>query len=105
MKKLVVSFAAFAAMSLVSAASNHNLRLFQESIVAGTTLKPGDYKLMVDGEKATISQGKQKVEVGVKQETDSQKFNATSVRYQNGDGKYRISEIRLGGTKTKLVVN
>jgi len=26
-----------------------------------------------------------------------------SVKYQNGDGKYRVQEIRLGGTKTKLV--
>ena len=27
------------------------------------------------------------------------------VRYSNGDGHYKIQEIRLGGTHTKLVVN
>lgn len=104
MKKLVVSFLAAAAMTFAGAAS-HSLRLFQDSIVAGTTLKAGDYKLTVDGGKAVISQGKQKVEVPVKQETEAAKFGATSVRYTNGDGKYRISEIRIGGTSTKLVVN
>lgn len=105
MKKLVVSFLAVAAMSLASAASSHGLRLFQESIVAGTALKAGDYKLTVDGDKAIISQGKTKVEVPVKQEAADSKFSSTSVRYSNGDGKYRISEIRVGGTTMKLIVN
>jgi hypothetical protein len=105
MKKFVVSFLALAAMSLASAASSYNLRLFKESIVAGTTLQPGEYNLRLDGDKATISRGKTKVEVSVKQNDESTKFNSTSVRYTNGDGKYRISEIRLGGTSTTLVVN
>ena len=105
MKKFVVSFLALAAMSLASAASSYNLRLFKESIVAGTTLQPGEYNLRLDGDKATISRGKTKVEVSVKQNDESTKFSSTSVRYTNGDGKYRISEIRLGGTSTTLVVN
>jgi len=33
------------------------------------------------------------------------KYATTSVRYANGDGKYQIREIRLGGTKLKLVVD
>ena len=41
----------------------------------------------------------------MKVETAEEKFGSTSVRYQNGDGKYRIQEIRLGGTKTRLVFN
>ena len=31
------------------------------------------------------------------------KFDTTTVRYGVGDGKTRIQEIRIGGTKTKLV--
>jgi len=47
MKKLFVSFLMAAALSVASAAT-HRLTLFQESIVAGTTLKPGEYKLVVE---------------------------------------------------------
>ena len=36
-------------------------------------------------------------------ETASRRFGNTSVLYANGDGKYRVLEIRLGGTKTTLV--
>ncbi len=104
MKKLFVSFLAAAAMTIASAAT-HNITLFQESIVSGTTLKPGEYKLTVDEGKAVIHKGKQRVEVAVTVENSDGKFNATSVRYQNGDGKYRVKEIRIGGTNTRLVVN
>ena len=102
MKKLM-AFLTVAAMSVAAAAETYKVTLFQESIVNGTTLKPGDYKVMVDGEKATIGSGKSKVEVPVKIETADSKFSSTSVRYQNGDGKYRVKEIRVGGTSTKLV--
>ena len=68
-----------------------------------TELKPGQYKLTLQDNKAVITSGKTSVEATVKAETADSKFNATTVRYQNGDGKYRLQEIRLGGTSTKLV--
>ena len=102
MKKFVV-FLMAAAMSIAAAAESYKVTLFQESIVNGTTLKPGDYKVVVADNKATISAGKNKVEAPVTVETADSKFSSTSVRYQNGDGKYRLKEIRLGGTSMKLV--
>jgi len=102
MKKLMV-FLTAAAMSFAVAAESYKVTLFQESIVNGSTLKAGDYKVVVDGDKATITAGKKKVEAPVKVEAADSKFSSTSVRYQNGDGKYRVKEIRLGGTSTKLV--
>jgi hypothetical protein len=104
MKRLFVLFAV-AALTIASAAQNYKITLFQESVVAGSTLKPGDYKLVVDGEKVVISKGKATVETTAKLETNQDKFSSTSVRYENGDGKYRVKEIRLGGTNTKLVFN
>ena len=104
MKKLVVFFAA-AAMSIASAAQSHKITLFQESIVDGKTLKPGEYKMTVDANKVTIAKGKNSVEAPVQVETADSKFSSTTVRYQNGDGKYRVKEIRIGGTNTKLVFN
>jgi hypothetical protein len=32
-----------------------------------------------------------------------QKFSGTTVQYNLVDGKYKVSEIHLGGTKNKLV--
>ncbi len=68
-------------------------------------LEPGDYKLDLDGSKVVISNGKKSAAADVKVETSDKKFSATSVRYQNGDGNYHVQEIRLGGTKTKIVFN
>jgi len=102
MKKLILSLATFA-LAVSSAASTHRLTLYQPSIVAGTELKPGEYKLEVKDDKAIISRGKQSVEAPVKAESSESKFSSTSVRYENGDGKYRLQEIRIGGTSTKLI--
>jgi hypothetical protein len=104
MKKLFVLFAA-GALTIAAAAQNYKITLFQESVVAGSTLQPGDYKVIVEGEKVVISKGKQTVETTAKLETNGSKYSSTSVRYENGDGKYRVKEIRLGGTNTKLVFN
>jgi hypothetical protein len=89
----------------VASAATHSVTLFQPSIVNGTELKPGDYKIEVKDQTAVISKGKNTVEAPVKIETSDSKYASTSVRYQNGDGKLRVQEIRLGGTKTKLVFN
>jgi len=71
----------------------------------GVELKPGEYKIEVDGDKMVLRNGKTKAEAAVKSEQGDAKFGSTSIRYMNGDGKYRITEIRIGGTNTKLVVN
>lgn len=102
MKKLLLSFATVA-LAVASAASTYRITLFQPSIVAGTELKPGDYKVTLKDDKAVITSGKTSVEAAVRTETADSKFSSTTVRYANGDGKYRVQEIRLGGTNTRLV--
>lgn len=102
-KKFMLTFAA-AALMVASAAEKHNLTLFQPSFVNGTELAPGDYRMEVDGDKITLSKGKQKVEASIKTEQADAKFSSTSVRYSNADGKYKVQEIRLGGTNRKLVI-
>jgi hypothetical protein len=88
---------------LASAASSYRVTFLKPAMIANTELQPGDYKLEVDGEKAIIKSGKTSVEVAVRVETGNEKFSDTTVRYSNGDGKYHVQEIRLGGSKTKLV--
>jgi len=88
-----------------AASSSYRVTLFQSSVVSGTELQPGDYKLELKDNTAVITKGKQTVEAAVKVETGDNKFNSTSVRYMNADGKMKVQEIRLGGTKTRLVFN
>ena len=99
-KKLVVSIA-LAGLAIASAAQ-HRVTLFEESVLNGATLKPGDYKLVIDGGKATLSRGKQSVEAPVTLQKGDAKFASTSVRYSGG-GAPQLKEIRVGGTDTRVV--
>jgi hypothetical protein len=100
--KFAVCFGTLA-MAFASAGERYNVTLSQTTLVAGTELKPGDYKIEVNGDKATISSGKKSVEAAVKVENTEQKFANTTVRYATAGGNYKIDEIHVGGTKTKLV--
>lgn len=93
------------ALAIVSAASSYHFSIFEPSFVAGQELKPGDYKIELNGDKAMIKAGKKTVETAVKVENGNEKFSETSVRYTNDNGKMMVQEIRLGGTHTKLVFN
>jgi hypothetical protein len=102
MKRVMFGFAVMA-LAVASAADTYRVTLFQPSVVGGKELKPGEYKVTVKDNKATIGQGKNAVEAPVKVEATDSKFGTTSVRYETADGKYKVQEIRLGNTKTKLV--
>jgi hypothetical protein len=100
--KLVVC-AATLAMAAASAATKYDVTLFQPSVIGSSELKPGDYKLEVNGEKAVLKAGKNAVETTVKVENGSEKFAHTVVTYGTEGGKNRVHEIRVGGTKTTLI--
>lgn len=102
MKKLFLCLTTLA-LAAAQAATNHQIKLFQPTVINGTELKPGSYKLQLDGSKATITDGKSSVEASVKVEETDKKNASTAVRYELQNGKYAVSEIRVGGTKTKLV--
>ena len=92
-----------AALSVASAASSYNITLSAPATVAGKQLKAGEYKVQVEGDKATIKSGSQSVETNVKVETGTEKFPQTTIRYDTAGGQYKVEQIRLGGTKTTLV--
>jgi hypothetical protein len=101
MKKLFVCFGV--ALAIAAAAEKGRVTLYETSTVNGTSLKPGEYRIVVDNGKAILTQGKQRVEANVTVQPAESKFGSTSVRYATGDGKMNVSEIRLGGTNTKIV--
>ncbi len=102
-KKLAFAFAVVALA--VASAETYKVTLFQPTLVQGKELKPGDYRIDLQDSKVIIAAGKQSVETTVKVENGDTRFASTSVRYVTEGGKYSIQEIRLGGTKTKLVFN
>jgi hypothetical protein len=91
------------AAGIASAASNYKLTLGSPSVIAGKELKPGDYKVEVDGSNVKIEGNGSSVQTAVKTEQNAKKYDATTVRYSKADGKLKVDEIRIGGTTTKLV--
>jgi hypothetical protein len=103
-KKILLTLAVFA-LAAVANAKSYSIMLFEPSLIGGTELKPGEYKLELKDEKVVIRSGKRVGEAPVKVENTDNKYASTTVRYSNGDGKYRIKEILLGGTNLRLVVS
>jgi len=102
-KKLMFAFLVLALT--VACAKTYYVTLYQPSVVAGVELKPGEYRLDLNGDKAILKNGKHRAEATVKVEDNGERYSRTSVRYSNGDGKFTIQEIRLGGTSLRLVFN
>ena len=109
-KKLVVVFAilVLAAMAFAGTVpagkTSFRISIMQPSVVNGTDLKPGEYKLNLGDGKITLVQGKISVEVPATFETAESKFDATAIRYREQGGKQNVAEIRLGGSKTRVVL-
>ena len=103
MRKVLPIFLVVAGLA-VAGTRSYTVSLTRPNMLGTTELKPGDYKIEVDGDKAILRQGKMQTESPVKVEEADTKFENNAVRYvTSADGKLRIQEIRLGGTRTKLV--
>ena len=103
-KRFLMLFAVLG-LAVIASAKSYSLKLFEPSLIGGTELKPGEYTLELKDQKVVIHKGKQSCEANVKVETADNKYDSTSVRYSNGDGKFHVQEIHLGGTNMKLVVS
>jgi hypothetical protein len=101
MRKAV--FVLLAAAAVVSAKS-YTVNLFQPAVFGNVELKPGEYKVEVNEQTVVIRNGKLRGESPVKVENGDTKYDTTTVRFDSGGGKMTIQEIRLGGTKTKLIL-
>jgi len=104
---------AFAILALVVASagtvpgpgSTYRVTLTQQSVVKGSDLKAGEYQITLGADKATFAAGKTSIEAPAKIETGTEKYRSTAVRYTTENGKAVISEIRIGGTATRLLFN
>jgi hypothetical protein len=88
------------ALTAASAATKYNVTLFQPAFVYGIGLKPGDDKANVEGDKAVFKRGKTLSEAPVRAQDTGENTRTNTTRYIQGA---RLREIRLGGTRAKLV--
>jgi hypothetical protein len=94
----------FASLALLaSAAPIYKVTLTESAVIAGSVVKPGDYKIVINGDKATLTSGKTSLEVPVKVETGTQKYQYTTVESRTEAGKTVLDDIHVGGTSTTLV--
>lgn len=105
LKKFVLAFAilaiALATAGTVPGSHTYTITIIQPTVVNGTQLKPGEYRLFVDVTKVELKKGKDSIELpNAKVETGDKKFDTTAIRYM-GD---KLAEIRIGGTKTRVVI-
>jgi hypothetical protein len=91
----------------------YHVKLTEPSVINGTTLKPGDYRIEVNNDTATIREGRNVVEAAVKMETSPTKFDSTAVLYRRvegtpsaaqkpGEERMQVESIRIGGTHISL---
>src|SRR5437763_1791096 len=102
-KLLVVAALALSSLTVVSA-KTYEIILSNPTKVGSVQLKPGQYKLKVDGSNATFTDenSAKSFTTPVKVENGEKKFDDTRVQsVKDGEGD-RINEIDLGGSKTKL---
>jgi hypothetical protein len=101
MNKLMILFGTLA-LAAASAGTTYRVTLYQPAQVAGTTLKPGEYKVEVNDGTVSFKQGKTSTEAKAKVEEGASKILSTTVDV-DGDTK-QLKEIRLGGTNKIIVL-
>ena len=85
------------------AAQSYKVQIANPAWVGSTELKPGEYRLELEGGKAILKNGKNIVEVPAKAETSSRKHPMTALTISNREQKPVLREIRIGGTPTTIV--
>jgi hypothetical protein len=86
-------------MAAIAASNTYRVQIAQDSVVAGKTLKAGDYKIELQNNLAVIKQGKQAIEVPAHSESVTKNFASTEIEYISN----KIQEIHVGGSRTKIV--
>lgn len=102
MRKILLLAIGVVGVSL-AAAKSYSFTLYGPAMLGATALPPGDYQVRIAADKAVVRNGKIHDECPVKVESADAKYDRTTVRFENADGKMHIQEIHVGGTKTKLV--
>jgi len=88
----------------IASAKSYDIRLDSRAMAGSTELKPGDYKLKVDGSQAVFTdvQSSKSWTAPVKVESGDRKFGDTVVETTQQGDLAHINAIDLAGSNTKL---
>jgi hypothetical protein len=92
-------------MGALGQAATYHVTLLKPTVVAGQELQPGDYKVEVNNNTAVISHGKQSAEVKIETQSADKKYDSTTIKYTMDGDKFKLQEIGIGGSKTRLVLH
>src|SRR5579863_8242674 len=96
--KLALALTTFA-IGIASAASNYSVTIPSATYVGQTELKPGDYKVSIEGDKVTFKSGKNVIEISATVEKGTKKYSETML---DSSGT-QLQDIQFGGTTMKVV--
>lgn len=104
---------AFSILALVTAiagtipakGSTGQVTLSEPALVSGTALKAGNYRLIVNTGKVTFVRDGESREIAATVELVDKKYEQNQIQYEQAGNQNTIKQIRLGGTKTRVVFN
>lgn len=99
MKKIMLAVATLA-LTALAASNTFHVTFDSAAWIGGTQVKPGDYKVQIEGDKAILKSGKTVIEAPAKLETVEHKYAASGVVV---DSNQKVREIQIGGTKDRIV--
>lgn len=90
----------------IASAKSYDIVLDQPATAGANELKPGEYKLRVEGSQAIFTDARdaKSFTVPVKIENSDRKFNNTAVETNNQGGMDKIQAIDLGGSNKRLTL-
>jgi len=103
MRKILFAFATVALAAASAASNTFHVNIDQPTWVGGTQLKPGDYKVEIEGDKAVMKIGKNVIEVPAKIENADKKFDTTTTRVTTVNNRQSLKEIRVGGSTMRVL--
>ena len=101
MKKFTTRLLCFStlALGIACAATPYDVTVLDSVSVGKTELKPGDYKVEMQGDKAVFTTGKKSIAIPATLSKSDQTFASTVFVAR----KAQLQEIDLGGTQDKIV--
>jgi hypothetical protein len=99
----ILAVAAASAGSIPTKSPIYKLTLTQPVVVAGTALKAGAYRVVVGEKTVTFTIDGESQTIPAKVEVNRTKYYSDEIQYDKDGNHVTISEIGVGGTKTRLL--
>lgn len=99
---------AFAIVAVVASFAGNlpavaHITLTEPVVISGTTFQAGDYRLLIGDAKVTFTIDRHSVDIPAKIEMASRKFDENQIESVTVGAQTVVTEIAIGGTKTRLI--